>query len=67
MPRTAQPKMMQTMETFTGTIGEVPFVARVGETFPEDHPIVQAHPQFFGPARADNTVTTALDPERVVF
>jgi hypothetical protein len=67
MPRKAEPRMVQTKETFTGTIDELPFVARAGETFPEDHPIALAHPQFFGPVKADNEDSAARDPEHIVF
>lgn len=67
MARPAKPKMVQTKETFTGTIDDLPFVARAGETFPDDHPIVRAHPQFFGPVKADHSGSPAVDPESVVF
>lgn len=71
-------KMVQAIETFTGsfsdtvtdsegneTATDVPFVVRKGDNFPADSPIVQKHGQFFGPVRASGQAP--LDPEKVVF
>jgi hypothetical protein len=36
--------------SFSAVVGDVEYIVHAGVVFPGDHPVVEAHPELFGPA-----------------